>query len=699
MTTNDPPAEISISSPVVDTNGSSVVSTRVDTATGRGSSSKLSRSSRKKGQRTKSPKAGKKKKLSRKERLRMKREKEEQERLEQERREAELRDQREREYEQKKREEQQQRLLEEDNYIHKLRDERTQSGQKIRATKAQTDDWEIFKKCDHFYDVRSQSDVNTFITQWREAEEQDLPSLFERIKQAHSILQQLRAIMQVAEVAREKLEFERCFRQIKEIRELINQKLEQITVRHLVFSDKFAAAKNEVQVFNQADGTSFGMWVNLSKNPRIKNIEFPGFAIEIPKAVAMTSLAIRMMMNTEKPFNDEYLFLYKIILCDFLQLPTPPKRVGSMILRQSPNRNALVNISYPLRNVNTAQPALNFKISVDPDFINEYTKDATVVIINDDSVSGQHISKVNIDPETNTVNFSSMNVGLFGIALPRYQQFPLKLWEITSLSETSIEIYIKTNLGIELAIVVDGNGLCSMEAPFEFTGLSPVSAIEFLQEKGINIAAPKQCEGLNPKVPELEDVLHHGIADTVTGFMVSWSKWNEMLPPDRAMLIMKEMITFDEESEPEEEAPPVPEAPASAAGETTASTPHSSHQSSRQSTQQFSLPNNNDGGEENQQNNEKEQKPKNKMNCILVKANHITEVPYTEDQYECNMKPIDDANVHQHIFPMFFEKASQEVQARVTNAPSFLCDSTLYLLNQLRLFSMTKSETSGEATE
>ncbi|OHT10343.1 hypothetical protein TRFO_20485 [Tritrichomonas foetus] len=622
----------------------------------------------KKGKRSKSPKKPKKKKLSKKERARLKREKEEQERLEQERREAELRDQREREYEQKKREEQQQRLLEEDNYIHKLRDQRIEDGKKIRSAKAQTDDWEIFKQCDHFYDVRSQSDVNTFITQWREIDETDLQTLFDRIKQSHTILNQLKSIMEIAEVARENSEYERCKRQIQEIHDLINQKMEQITVRHLVFSDKFAGAKNEVQVSAQADGKIFGMWVNLSKNPRIKEIEFPGLTVEIPKSVAMTSLAIRMMMSPEKPFNEEYLFLNKIILCDFLQLPTPPKRIGTMTLRQSPNRNALVNITYPLRNVNTAQPPLNFKVTVEPEFFTDYVKDATVVMINNDTVSGQHISKVSLDPETNTVNFSSMNVGIFGIAVPRYCQFPLRLWEITSLSETSIEIYIKTNQGIELAIVVDGEGLCSMEAPFEFQGLTPVSAVEFLQEKGINIVAPKQCEGLNPKTPELEAVLNQGIADTVTGFMVSWSKWNEMLPPDRAMLIMREMKTFDEPSDEYEDADgPEPEAPANGGDAP-------------------------EGGEEAQQ-PEKPPKHKNVMKCILAKANHITEVPYTEDQYECNMKPIDDASIHQHIFPMFFEKASKEVQDRVKSAPSFLCDSALYFFNQLRLFSMTKAET------
>ncbi|OHT10199.1 hypothetical protein TRFO_20580 [Tritrichomonas foetus] len=319
-----------------------------------------------KGKKEKKPK---KKKLSKKERLRLKKEKEEQERLEQERIEAELRDQREREYEQKKREEQQQRLIEEDLYVQKLRKQRTLDGIRIRKELAATDSWEIYRKCDHFVDVRSQADVNTFITQWRENEETELPNLFDHISQSNKIKNQLKLMMQKAEVSKETDEYSRCKAQIEAINELVQQKMEQITVRHLVFSDKYSGAKNEVLISTQTDGLVFGMWVNLSKNPRIKEIEFPGLSVEIPKSVAMTSLAIRMQMSDERRFDNTYLFLGKQILCDFLQLPAPPKKVGLMVLRQSPQRNSLINITYPLRNVNTGQPPLNFKVQLEPDFI------------------------------------------------------------------------------------------------------------------------------------------------------------------------------------------------------------------------------------------------------------------------------------------------------------------------------------------
>ena len=163
MSGDPPPAEISIAPP--DQDAAAADQKQPDTQDAAVPSEVKTG---KKGKKEKKPKP---KKLSKKERLRLKKEKEEKERLEKERREAELRDQREREYEQKKREEQQQRLIEEDANIKNLRKQRAEEGRKIRAAKAQEDDWEIFKQCNHFVDVRSQSDVNTFITQWKEINE------------------------------------------------------------------------------------------------------------------------------------------------------------------------------------------------------------------------------------------------------------------------------------------------------------------------------------------------------------------------------------------------------------------------------------------------------------------------------------------------------------------------------------------------
>jgi cancer susceptibility candidate protein 1 len=477
-------------------------------------------------------------------------------------------------------------------------------------------------------------------------------------------------------VSQEEAIVQRCQRQIGEIRALVFAKLEGITMHHLVFSDRYAGAKNEVQVSAEAGGIGFAMWVNLSKNPRVKDIEFPGLKVEISKGIAMSSLAIRILMIPTKPYHEKYLLLNRLIKCDLLQLPTPPKRIGGMTLRQSPHQSALVVLQYPLKNVQQAQPPLNFKLTLTPGFLTSYMTGATVVMVTDGDVSTQTISKVSVDADANEVTFSSSAIGTFALAIPRYSHFPLKFWEITAVAETQVEIYVQTQL-IEFALVINGEGKVSMDSPFQFSGMTPVAAVEFLAEKGVNIIAPPGAlTGITAKHADLEDVLAHGLADTVTGFHVKWSKWNALLPADRAMLLMKPQLTFEVEEEDE------PEATEPAAAEAEATEP--AHIPEGTATGPIPVAESTPAPEA------PPPAPKPKMHAILAKANHMTEVPNTEKEEECDLKQAKDTQIHQHLLPLLFDRAPPEVQQRVKQVPGFLCDATYYLLKNLRLFSMSQ---------
>jgi hypothetical protein len=297
-------------------------------------------------------------------------------------------------------------------------------------------------------------------------------------------------------------------------------------------------------------------------------------------------------------------------------------------------------------------------------------QDATVVeVIGENRVSTEHISKVSVDTDHNEVLFSSSCVGTFALAIPRYSHFPLKFWEIRSLSETCVEIYLNTQL-VELTLVLDGNGKVSMEAPFQFEGLTPVAAVEFLAERGLNIIAPPGAVAqITPKNADLELVLAQGIADTVSGFHVKWSKWNAVIPPDRALVLMKPQVSFEFEEEDADEEPA--EAAAAAAGAEEGEAPAAEEK-------------------EKEKKPPEEKKPKKAMIAILAKANHMVQIRNSENEDECNLKAIDENQIHQHLFPMFLEHSPPEVQQRVKTAPSFLCDATFYFLKNLRLFSMSQ---------
>ena len=135
------------------------------------------------GRESSADKKGKgKKKLTKKEIARRKREKAEQDRLEQLRIERELEEKRIHEQEQEMERREQERLKQEDDDVKSLRKSRNDKSHQIRLEKAKNDEWERYVSCDHGTDCNNQSDINTFISQWRETENLDLQQLFNKIK-------------------------------------------------------------------------------------------------------------------------------------------------------------------------------------------------------------------------------------------------------------------------------------------------------------------------------------------------------------------------------------------------------------------------------------------------------------------------------------------------------------------------------------
>lgn len=64
----------------------------------------------------------------------------------------------------------------------------------------------------------------------------------------------------------------------------------------LQHADEHANEKNEVQLGCQLHGLQWGLWVNTSKNLRLKSVEMPQLQmmIDIPKTIGVANIAIRV---------------------------------------------------------------------------------------------------------------------------------------------------------------------------------------------------------------------------------------------------------------------------------------------------------------------------------------------------------------------------------------------------------------------
>ena len=73
-------------------------------------------------------------------------------------------------------------------------------------------------------------------------------------------------------------------------------------------ADEFASSKGEVLLCQKTTDIKYGLWVNISKNPRIKKIDFlpTPMSIDVPKNLALTSVAIRMIHYSYDPLENKY---------------------------------------------------------------------------------------------------------------------------------------------------------------------------------------------------------------------------------------------------------------------------------------------------------------------------------------------------------------------------------------------------------
>jgi hypothetical protein len=66
----------------------------------------------------------------------------------------------------------------------------------------------------------------------------------------------------------------------------------------LQHSDEYANERNEIQRSAKLGVFMWGVWINTSKNPRLKVIEFSHLQVnvEVPKQIALASVALRVQV-------------------------------------------------------------------------------------------------------------------------------------------------------------------------------------------------------------------------------------------------------------------------------------------------------------------------------------------------------------------------------------------------------------------
>jgi hypothetical protein len=142
--------------------------------------------------------------------------------------------------------------------------------------------------------------------------------------------------------------------------EILNSKWDEASQQILQHLDMFSREATEnFQIASQYDKYSYGLWANMTRNPRHKLIEFSEcmMGCSVPKPLALDHVGIMMLYNSgpnsAMPFeaqrgDTQYAVIGGVLRLDLVELPDPPKRVDPWTIRPILNRQGKLNrLVYP----------------------------------------------------------------------------------------------------------------------------------------------------------------------------------------------------------------------------------------------------------------------------------------------------------------------------------------------------------------
>ena len=214
----------------------------------------------------------------------------------------------------------------------------------LTCVQSAREEWENFIACTHLPDFRQDSELSTFITLWEEEPDKDVVQVLKETQQACDVIEGLEKMVAQA-MGRKDVELaDKSRNYMKRLRQLIMYKLDHSSAEMLEHLDPYIDPKdNTCQHSLATELQRFGMWVNTTRNVRIKAIDFweqknatnLGLKTDIPRTIILQTVAVRMMhfrKDLVSPFvSGDYFTIGGVLFIECLEVPDRPKQIKSHV--------------------------------------------------------------------------------------------------------------------------------------------------------------------------------------------------------------------------------------------------------------------------------------------------------------------------------------------------------------------------------
>jgi cancer susceptibility candidate protein 1 len=429
--------------------------------------------------------------------------------------------------------------------------------------------WARYLACSPLPDPAVEHELTAWISLWTDKREWELGECMGMAEATAATADDLLRVLALRESSHDRARCESLKAYRAELRAVTTSKIDEVTANVLQHADEYATAKNEVQLRHSTRHFKYGLWVNLARNPRVKQVDFAelGLTCQVTKSLAIANIAIRLMhvrfdWRTEGG-DSKHVPLGGVFSYELLALPPAPKRVKQWTLRQVTELAESVSVlDYPLQ----ASDPTGAAATVTP-VTASFTLPEDCLLKEDIPTIGwwdparsawrtEGISESSYSESTRVVSFLTTHLGPLAVLQNRYPDLRFERWELqpTGVDRAVFTLHIT---GRDVAIELSPGGARLLtpkdkELSALQTETLPVRLLlHRLAESGIYIlpseADIRKLNGANVKDVNMLYKMHADMAAFGASHAFAWSRWNREggVGARAAVFRVKEYLKWD----------------------------------------------------------------------------------------------------------------------------------------------------------
>jgi hypothetical protein len=494
------------------------------------------------------------------------------------------------------------RLEEERSVVTAMKGERRRNLEYEQSKLQDQINWQKFIACNSRPNVAYEYEIETYLTMSRE---EKVTKMEDAMRKCHESEELVDDLMELYCKAREEGDVARqdwCMHYMRKIRALEVDQIDEATSHLLQYIEK-QEVNTHLQVYlswgQQNDDIKVGFWGHLqSKGFRAKQIDHPKIQIglDLPKSIALQSMGqcigVRTFYTTYDVNSEgsSQMSVGGMIRVDLLSIPPFSKRVKTWTIRQVPSPgHELMRLPYP----NTEQHSASTAIAAQPCKI-EYKVPAHVLVRKNPTVSWwdssekkwstEGITEISWESEMRKISFFSQRLAAFSMTQERHLDLPYKHWSIRPMSPVTAELTLQA-ARYELHFIISEDGLrlkgpnlpelkdimynkaigeedendknASPNSPRVIPAggrtpriQSPARLLTELRDCGLNLLPvdgdAEFLEGYTPKCAETQARAYDDLSEIAANFEIASSKHNKGLPPEKALVRVRETDDFNQ---------------------------------------------------------------------------------------------------------------------------------------------------------